>query len=259
VLVDAALGILSGFLAGILSGAVGVGGAILTTPAVQVVLGAPPIVAVGTPLPVIFPTALSGMQAYRRAREIDVRAVAWAAPPGAAGAVGGAALTQVVDARFLLLATAALIGWQAIRVGWGRPVEEGPESRARASGEALAATGLVAGFASGLLGIGGGVVLVPVMTGILGMPLKRTIGTSLVVIALMVIPGTIVHSLLGHIDWAIFLWLSLGVMPGAVLGSRWTIRARERTLRITVAVFLLAVALAYGALEVHDLIVAVAR
>jgi uncharacterized membrane protein YfcA len=99
------------------------------------------------------------------------------------------------------------------------------------------------------------VVMVPVMVGWLRMPLKRALGTSLVIIAFMVIPGTIVHAILGHIDWAIFLWLTLGVVPGAALGSRWTIRARERTLRLTVASFLMVVALAYGAFEIHDLIV----
>jgi uncharacterized membrane protein YfcA len=44
-----------------------------------------------------------------------------------------------------------------------------------------------------------------------------------------------------------------------VVGSRWTIRARERTLRIVVAAFLLAVAIAYGALEIHDLVAASGR
>jgi hypothetical protein len=254
VLTEAALGILTGLVAGAMSGAFGVGGAILTTPAVQVLLGARPIVAVGTPLPVIFPTTLSGMQAYRRAGHIDGRAVKWAAPPGALGAAGGALLTKVIDARILLLATAVLIGWQAVRVGRGRSAAEEPGRRVRPSGPALAAMGLGAGFASGLLGIGGGVVMVPVMSGILRMPLKRALGTSLVVIAFMVIPGTAVHAALGHIDWAIFLWLSIGVVPGAAIGSRWAIRARERTLRIVVASFLLAVSLAYGALEVHDLI-----
>jgi uncharacterized membrane protein YfcA len=255
VLTEAVLGILTGLVAGAMSGAFGVGGAILTTPAVQVLLGARPIVAVGTPLPAIFPTTLSGMQAYRRAGHIDYRAVRWAAPPGAVGAAGGALLTKVIDARILLLATAVLIGWQAVRVGWGKPTPEDPGRRVRPSSLALAAMGLVAGFASGLLGIGGGIIMVPVMSGILGMPLKRALGTSLVVIAFMVIPGTAVHAALGHIDWAIFLWLSIGVIPGAAIGSRWTIRARERTLRTVVASFLLVVSISYGALEVHDLIV----
>jgi uncharacterized protein len=249
------LGILSGFVSGMMSGAFGVGGAILTTPAVQVLLGAPPLVAVGTPLPVIFPTTLSGAQAYRRAGQIDGRAVRWAAPAGAVAAAGGAALTRVVNAHALLLATAVLIGWQAVRVGLARSTPAGAgEVRPQPSGRALALTGLVAGLASGLLGIGGGVVLVPVMNGLLGMPLKRTLGTSLVVIAFMVIPGTVVHAVLGHVDWAIALWLGIGVVPGAAIGSRWAVRARERTLRAAVGTFLLVVAVAYGALEVAHLV-----
>lgn len=248
------LGILSGFVSGVLSGAFGVGGAILTTPAVQVILGAPPLIAVGTPLPVIFPSAITGAQAYRKAGQIDGRAVLWAAPPGAAAAAGGAALTKLVNPHWLLLVTAGLIGWQAIRVGWGRSAPEVPGHPVRPSGYAFVLIGLIGGFASGLLGIGGGVVLVPAMAGVIGMPLKRAIGTSLVVIAFIVIPGTIVHALLGHINWAIFLSLTIGVIPGAAIGSRWTVRARERTLRLVVGVFLLVVALAYGALEVHSLI-----
>jgi uncharacterized protein len=252
---DAILGILSGLAAGALSGAFGVGGAILTTPAVQVLLGAPPLVAVGTPLPVIFPTSLTGMQAYLKAGQVDLRGVRWAAPPGAAGAAVGALLTEVVNARILLLVTAVLIAWQAIRVGWGRPAVQGEEGAVEPTGLAFALMGLAGGFFSGLLGIGGGVVMIPWMVGLMRMPLKRAIGTSLVIIAFMVIPGTVVHAALGHIDWGIFVWLTLGVIPGAALGSRWTIRARERTLRLAVGVFLLAVAVAYGALEIHDLVV----
>lgn len=253
-LTEAILGILSGFVAGLMSGALGVGGAILMNPAVTVLLGARPIVAVGTPLPVIIPATLSGMRAYRQAREIDYRAVRWAAPPGAFGGAGGAYLTKFVDARILLLVTAGLIGWQAIRVGWGKPVVEVPGQRVRPSAQSFFLMGMAAGFLSGLLGIGGGVIMVPIMAGMMKMPLKRSLGTSLVVIAFIVIPGTVVHALLGHIDWTIFLWLTLGVIPGAGVGSRWTIRTRERTLRAVVGTFLLLVGVAYGAFVVHDLL-----
>jgi uncharacterized membrane protein YfcA len=92
--------------------------------------------------------------------------------------------------------------------------------------------------------------MVPIMSGLLHMPLKRVIGTSLVCIAFMVIPGTIVHAVLGHIDWAIFLWLTIGTVPGAAVGSRWTVRAQEHTLRLAVGVLLGVVAIAYGALEI---------
>src|SRR5207249_8170770 len=106
---------------------------------------------------------------------------------------------KVVDARFLLLATAVLMAWQAVRVGLGSIAQPGAAPPVPPSPIALAVMGLTAGTASGLLGIGGGVVMVPVMVGTLHMPLKRALGTSLVVIAFMVVPGTIVHALLGHI------------------------------------------------------------
>ena len=57
---EALIGILIGFVSGVLSGLFGVGGGIVMTPGIQVLLGATPIVALATPLPVIFPTALTG-------------------------------------------------------------------------------------------------------------------------------------------------------------------------------------------------------
>jgi uncharacterized protein len=68
-----------------------------------------------------------------------------------------------------------------------------------------------------------------------------------------VIPGTIVHALLGNIDWAIFLVLTLGVIPGARVGARIALGVRERSLRVAVGTFLLSVALAYAAVEVTAL------
>jgi uncharacterized membrane protein YfcA len=86
------------------------------------------------------------------------------------------------------------------------------------------------------------------------MPLKRALGTSLVVIAALVVPGTVVHWALGHIDWAIFGVLTLGVVPGARLGAHLAIGARERTLRRAVGAFLLAIAVLYGVDELVSLL-----
>ncbi len=246
------LGILTGFVAGVLAGVFGVGGAVVTTPAVQVLLGAPPVVAVGTPLPVIFPTTVTAAREYARSGNIDFRAVRWMAPSGVAGAVIGAGLTKFVNPHAILLATAVLMGRQAFRVA--RPKPRAGEGRGRPSEAALAATGLVSGFVSGLLGVGGGVVLVPALSTFLGMRFTQAVGTSLVVIAIMVMPGTVLHAILGHIDWSIFTWLTIGVVPGAFLASRWAIGAGERMLRNLIAAFLLVVAVAYGVLEIRQLL-----
>ena len=113
---DVAIGIAIGLVSGVLSGLFGVGGGIVMTPGIQVLLGAPPIVALATPLPVIFPTALTGALAYRRRGEIDMRAAAWLVGPGVVGAALGAWLTGSIDTRLLLIVTAVLLGWQAIAI-----------------------------------------------------------------------------------------------------------------------------------------------
>ncbi len=248
----AALGIAVGFAAGLLSGLFGVGGGIVTTPAIQFLLGGTPYIAIGTPLPVIFPTAIAGALTYHRAGEMSVRAASWAIGPGVLGAIGGAATTAEVDPHWILLVTALLIGWQAVRVARAEERETRPQGST--PGWEYGLLGLATGFVSGLLGVGGGIIFVPVVTTMLGMPLKRAIGTSLAVIAAIAIPGTIVHAELGHIDWAIFAVLAAGVVPGASIGAKVALGTRERTLRVLVAAFLLVVAVAYGARELSTLI-----
>ena len=95
--------------------------------------------------------------------------------------------------------------------------------------------------------------MVPMMAGWLAIPLKRALGTSLLAIAALVIPGTIVHAALGHIDWALFVVVAAGAVPGAFVGARVALGARERTLRLLVGGFLLVVAVAYGASEALEL------
>ncbi len=249
----AALAVLVGVLAGVGSGMFGVGGGIITTPAINVLLGGTAIQAVATPLPVIFPTSLVGALTYGRAGEASFRAFRWAVGPGIVGAALGAALTDVVNAHLLLVVTSVLIGWTAIQVARGRRPRV-PWERGKTAGWKYAAIGLAAGFVSGLLGIGGGIVMVPLFTTVIGMPIKRALGTSLVTISALVVPGTIVHAALGHIDWAIFAFLTIGVVPGARIGARIALGAGERTLRLAVSAFLLAVAVLYGARELLALV-----
>jgi uncharacterized protein len=246
------VGVAIGLASGILSGLFGVGGGIVMTPGIQVLLGAPPIVALATPLPAILPTAFAGALTYHRRGEVDLRAAAWLTPPGLVGAALGAWATEWIDTTWLLLVTAGLIGYQAIALVTGADRPGGGEERS-ASGTALASIGAVAGFVSGLLGIGGGIVIVPLLAGRLGMPLKRALGTSLLAILALVVPGTIVHAVLGHIDWGIFLTIVIGSVPGARVGAGIALGTGERTLRVLVGGFLLVVAVAYAAEQLASL------
>jgi uncharacterized membrane protein YfcA len=246
-------GALVGFIAGVLSGLFGVGGGIITTPAVNAMLGGTPIQAIATPLPVILPTSIVGAYTYAKAQEVSFRAVRLAAGPGIVGAILGAWLTELVNTHLLLVITAGLIVVTSLQVIRGRAPKT-PWEKGKTAGWKFGVVGGAAGLVSGLLGVGGGIVMVPVFTAWIGMPLKRALGTSLAIIAVLVVPGTIVHALLGNIDWAIFLVLTLGVVPGARIGARLALGARERTLRVAVGCFLMAVAAAYGLRELSFLL-----
>ncbi|MEX2275565.1 MAG: sulfite exporter TauE/SafE family protein [Actinomycetota bacterium] len=242
------LGIATGLVAGVLSGLFGVGGGIVTTPALTSLLDRSPIVAVATPLPVILPTALVGAYTYHRAGQLDLHAAAWISLPGALASAGGALLAEAVDGRVLLVVTGLLLVWQALVVARGRPAAEGAE-RPDVSRWTYAGIGVLAGFVSGLLGVGGGIIIVPLLAGALGMPLKRALGTSLAAIVALVIPGTLVHAILDNIDWSIVLVLTIGSVIGALLGARIALGAKERTLRIAVATFLGLVGATYAITE----------
>lgn len=249
------LALLIGLVAGYLSGQFGIGGGIVTTPALRLLLAQPELIAVGTPLPVIIPTAAAGALSYWRRGLTDLRVGVITGLVGGVFSIPGAWATRVVGGEVVLLATALLIGYMAIDMGLLalRPPREADERPTRVdrsrSWRWLGLLGLVTGLYSGFLGLGGGFVVVPVLARVFGFPLKRAIGTSLVAVTLLAIPGSITHYLLGNVDVGLAVALSLGVVPGAVLGARVTAAAKERSVRLGFAVLLLAVGLALGLTE----------
>jgi uncharacterized protein len=129
-------------------------------------------------------------------------------------------------------------------------VDDGPGRRRWLA----AGIGVAAGLLSGLLGIGGGVIMVPAFTELLKVPLKSAIATSLVCVGIFGVPATITHALLGDIDWRLAALLTVAVIPGARIGASLTVRTAERRLRLAVGVFLALVALVYFVTETRALL-----
>jgi uncharacterized membrane protein YfcA len=243
---------LIGFVSGVASGAFGIGGALLSTPGIRWFLDTPALVAVGTTLPVIIPTALTGVYTYARNKLIDVPTAAVLSASGSVFAVGGALVTQVVPGELLLVLTAALILFLSVRML--RTTEGEHRTDIRPSTPLLLLVGAASGFVSGLLGVGGGVVLVPVLTVLLRFPVKTALGTSLAVVAAQSIPGTITHAIIGNVDWRIVGGLIIGVVPGARLGSRAAVAAADAKLRVIVGGAMAVLAVAFAAGELRNLV-----
>jgi uncharacterized membrane protein YfcA len=241
--------VLAGFVSGVFSGGLGVGGAAVATPLVRM-LGLSPYLAVGTPVPMILPSTITGSTTYLRAGLVDRKAALWTAPAAAMAAFGGALTTRTIDGTLLMLGCAAVLLVLSIRLlpRFDRS-QEGEAAGTVANPLGFVGLGAVTGFVSGLLGVGGGFVMVPIFIKLFRMPTKHALGTSLAVIALTVLPNIVGHGVAGNVDWAAALLLCLGVVPGARLGATLAIRAREGTLRVVMATTLMIVALTYAGSE----------
>lgn len=108
---------------------------------------------------------------------------------------------------------------------------------ARAPLYALVILGLVAGYLSGLFGVGGGVIVVPALL-VLGYDQRRAAGTSVAAILPTAIVGTVSYGLAGHVDWIAGAALAVGVVVGAQIGSFLLARLPRRTLFWAFLVFL---------------------
>lgn len=84
---------------------------------------------------------------------------------------------------------------------------------------AYVAIGAVAGFLSGLFGVGGGVLIVPALMLVLRMPQKLASGTSLLAVAPLSFGGMLTYAASGQIDWAASLFVAIGAVAGGAIGS----------------------------------------
>ena len=105
-----------------------------------------------------------------------------------------------------------------------------------------AAIGLVAGLASGYVGVGGGFIMVPLMLSVIGIPMRKASGTSLIAVMILAIPGVIEQGIIGNINYLAGIAIVIGTIPGAVIGARLVTKVPERTLRLLFGCFLIVAA-----------------
>jgi len=250
--------IIIGLVAGYLSGQFGIGGGFLMQPALRLVLGVPALVSLGTPILVFIASAATGATNYYRSGFTDVRLAIYLSSFGVIGTVLGSYATSFVNGDLLLFITAIILMTTSFR--YIIAIEQGagggvsfitPE---RGIAVAASSIGFFVGFFSGFLGLGGGFLLVPVLTIVFNRDIKTAIGTALLVIIAYAIPGGITHFLLGHVDPVLSVLLVVGIVPGAYIGSKVAIRLQEKILRRLFGVFLFTVAFYFALFELRILL-----
>jgi hypothetical protein len=265
-----------GLVAGVFGSLLGLGGGILIVPLLNLGFGLPLREAVGVSLICVIMTSGASAAVYLERDVANLRLGMLLELFTAAGAVLGGAVAFLVDQHWLAALFAGLlvyVAWTMIRSAGGQPqtleaaaalepaidpspgprdaIEEtGPASvgfvdRLSRSGYRVrrlrlgAAIGVVAGVLSALLGIGGGIVKVPTMHLLMGLPLRVATATSNLMIGITASTSAIVYLLRGGIDPYAVGPTAVGVFIGAAIGSRTAHRIDLRVLRwLFVAVLL---------------------
>lgn len=227
---------LGGLAIGLALGLLGGGGSTLTVP-LLLALGVEPKPAIALSLAVVGTTAGAAVVSHARSRNVDWRAAAWLLPSAALGGFAGGHAAAYFSGAALILGFTLLMAAAGIAMLLPRP------TAARASRPlVLAAAGAAIGAVTGLVGVGGGFLFVPVLVLASGLEMRRAVGTSLVAIAANALAALAGH--LGHVELPLALGavLTTSGVAGALVGARLAPRLPERVLRRSFGVLLLAIA-----------------
>lgn len=254
---------LAGVFVGVMSGLLGVGGGTIMVPIFRLAFGMSPLASTATSLFAIIPTSISGVVAHARAKTCVPKLGLALGAGGAVMSPMGVWLASVSPGWLVICVAAIVIGFSAFKM-FKKAVKCAPAPRAgRAGGNAQGASakvvpdqpvlsrkqylqgaciGLIAGLASGYVGVGGGFIMVPLMLAVLDIPMSLASGTSLIAITILAIPGVIEQGLLGNIEYLAGIAIVVGSIPGALVGARLVRVVPERQLRFIFGGFLLVAA-----------------
>lgn len=222
-----------GLALGVSLGAVGGGGAVLAVPLLVYVLGQDVHAATTTSLAVVAAAALTAGAVNAGRARVCWPQVALFAPAAVGGAVAGTLANKAVSGTAVLLAfvpvllAAAVMMWPRAGGSLEGAEDACPALDARRTLVAGAAIGVLTGF----FGVGGGFLVVPALALGMRFPLRRAIGTSLVIVALVSLAALAAHVWRSaELDTGVTLGMAAGCVAGALIGTRLGERLPQETL-----------------------------
>ena len=239
-----------GLVIGAALGLLGAGGSILAVPALIYGVGQPLQAALFGSLLVVAISAAGGVVARLRAGVIRWPVALVFAAASVPAAFAGTAVSRLLPGQWLLLAFAALMAVVALRMLRGDPDSGGGACRTDTGAvnwrsclpKALGA-GVAVGVLTGLFGVGGGFVIVPALTLLLGLTAAEAIATSLVVVTLTSLAGLAAHAAAAaSVDYGVIAVFAGAALLASLTAGRLANRLPAAALRRGFAVVILAVA-----------------
>lgn len=230
-----------GFIIGMLAGLFGVGGGFLIVPTL-VLMGLPIHTAIGTSLACISISSLGSASMHMKEGRVLYRVVVLKELFSVPSAVAGAYLSGVLSERVLRTAFAGVLLYVAYKFLKHRNGEDAEDSK-RIKLHNVTLVGVVAGLSSGLLGISGGILNVPLFHALAGVPIEYAVGTSSIAIFFTALAGTWGHYRLGQVDLSTALLLAPGMIVGAIIGARLITRIHPKKFKLAFSAILMILAL----------------
>jgi uncharacterized protein len=253
--------------AGVFGAMLGLGGGIIIVPTLALLLHVDIRYAIGASIVAVIATSSGAGATYVKERLTNIRVAMLLETVTTSGAIAGAFLSGVVPTRWLYLVFGAVLAYAAAKT-WRPPRQRKTEIQnggrlwrhlrlqgsyfdpargaeiayhASHAPSSLAAS-VFAGVLSGLLGVGGGVVQVPIMNLVMGLPLKVASATSNFMIGVTAAASAGVYFYRGDVNPFVAAPVALGVLVGALLGTHVLRRLATPVLRLIFAVVLVFIA-----------------
>ena len=268
---------LIGFIVGLFSGLLGLGGGWLVTPTLNII-GMGPALAVGTSLTQMVGTSLMAVAKHSRSKQVEWRlGLAFGLPVVvgvmvgrelmlAAGPDGGTILRYAYVILLTTIGTLIIRGLikshrqvptktelpaLLLRPEWRYGPQVPLQNATVISAYLIVAIGVLSGLLSGLLGIGGGLILMPILTYGVGLSTVRAVGTSLVCVLIGAIFGTLSYTVAGSVDYQAAGSILVGSLAGSYLGAGLAGSAPDHQLKGIFAALILCTASSVALKEVN--------
>ncbi len=229
------IAVIAVFLVSIIFSMFGQGGGSLYTP-ILFLIGYTALVSISTSLVLNLITAFAAAIIYYRANLIDFRLAAAFIPGICIGAFIGGAMTNFVNPAILLWLFVIFLagaGGRMIYTWWEKSSaeEECPVTFSRGMYVGIVLFSFAVGILSGLLGVGGGTIIIPVLIFLCRYPTKNSAGTVSFIVIFSSIFGVVGHSAFGSLDLELIAVTAVAVFIGVTIGARYMVKIQPRYIK----------------------------
>lgn len=219
---------------GCLGAMLGIGGGIIIVPLMSFVFGATPQEAAGTSMLVVLFNSLSGAFGYYKQKRICWDAAWKFALATIPGGFLGSYIAHYLESKTLFIIFGIFFAIMAavmfLKANAKSKEETNTEIPEKYNLKLGTICSVAVGFIASILGIGGGIIHVPMMTYLLKFPVKTAIATSTAILTVSALSGAVSHACLGHVLWIPAVGLAVGAIVGAQLGVRLVSKTKSSLL-----------------------------